>query len=53
LDEAPLISAFSLGNVFIIGKGDVPLISLPKDKGVRADRTERRERQLQNNMRNH
>ena len=42
-----------LNNVFIIGKGETPLISLPKDKGVRADRHERRERQLQNNMHNH
>lgn len=24
-----------LGNVFVIGKGDKPLISLPKGKGVR------------------
>lgn len=44
---------FSLANVFIIGKGETPLISLPKDKGVRADRHERRERQLHNNQRNH
>ncbi|KAI6205615.1 40S ribosomal protein S4 [Aphelenchoides besseyi] len=42
-----------LGNVFIIGKGETALISLPKEKGVRADRQERRERQLVHNLRNH
>jgi len=41
-----------LGNVFIIGKGETALISLPKEKGIRADRLERREQTLQNNLRN-
>ncbi|CAD5230761.1 unnamed protein product [Bursaphelenchus okinawaensis] len=35
-----------LQNVFIIGKGEQALISLPKEKGVRPDRQEHRERQI-------
>ncbi len=38
--------ATRLSNVFVIGKGDKPLISLPKDKGVKLTVAEERDRRL-------
>ena len=38
--------ATRLSNVFVIGKGDKPLISLPKDKGVKLSVAEERDRRL-------
>eukprot|EP01004_Peranema_trichophorum_P007374 NODE_6150_length_920_cov_80.473024_g5559_i0.p1 GENE.NODE_6150_length_920_cov_80.473024_g5559_i0~~NODE_6150_length_920_cov_80.473024_g5559_i0.p1 ORF type:complete len:283 (-),score=57.69 NODE_6150_length_920_cov_80.473024_g5559_i0:71-874(-) len=45
-DSADNKFATRLGNVFVIGSGDKPLVSLPKLKGVRLSVAEDRERKL-------
>lgn len=41
-----IVTFFSLNNVFIIGKGNNALVSLPADKGIKLSIAEERDRRL-------
>lgn len=40
--------ATRLQNVFVIGKGSKPLVTIPKDKGIRLTNAEDRAKRIQN-----
>merc|ERR1712168_929668 len=51
-DSAGHTFATRASNIFLLGKGPKPLVSLPRDKGVRKTIAEERDARIQNRMTN-